>query len=177
MKHANSLLAILLAAACSGCGDRAAPPREVKAESASEALKADQRDIAKRFSEQKGEADASFQRERSRIDREQHVDALAAVAQRLGAAIRDAGSTGRGEFPGLIKKVEALRAEANAVAVDDCTGAVRVGLLDAIAATIDAFNSFARETGTASEASAQKLGQASDQLDTLGQQLRACRTL
>ncbi|MEO8104326.1 MAG: hypothetical protein ABI790_17565 [Betaproteobacteria bacterium] len=177
MKPSNVILAILFAAMVAGCGERPAPPREVKVESASEALRNDQRDIAKRFAEQKSEADASFRLDQARIDRQQNVDALAAVAQRVGAAVRDAGTTGRSEFAGLIKKVEALKAEANAVAVDDCTGKVRASLLEAITTTADAFNSFAKETGAASEASSQKLTQATDQLDLIGQELRACRTL
>jgi ABC-type transporter Mla subunit MlaD len=60
--------------------------------------------------------------------------------------------------------------------VDDCTGKVRESLLDTISATIDAFNQFAKETGAASAASTQKLGQAAEQLDAIGQELRACRT-
>ncbi len=176
MKHVNTVLAILLAAACSSCGDRSAPKQEVKVESASEALKNDQRDIAQRFSEQKAAADANFQQDRTRADRQQNVDALAAVAQRLGAGIREAGTTGRSDFAGLIKKVEAIKADASVIAVDDCTGKVRTSLLEAVSATIDAFNSFAKETGSASEASTQKLSQAADQLDAIGQELRACRS-
>jgi len=177
MKHVNTVLAVLLAAACSGCGERPVPPPEVKVESASEALRTDMREIARRFAEQKAAADASFQQERAHNERQQNVDALAAVAQRLGAGIRDAGTTGRGEFAGLIKKVEALKADANAVVVDDCTGKVRTNLLEAISTTVDAFNSFARETGAASAVSTQKLLQAIDQLNAIGQELRACRTL
>jgi hypothetical protein len=176
MKHVSTALVILLAAAFSGCGDRSAPKQEVKVESASEALRNDQRDIAQRFSEQKAAADANFQQDRARTERQQNVDALAAVAQRLGAGIRDAGTTGRSDFAGLIKKVEAIKADATAVAVDDCTGKVRESLLDTISATIDAFNQFAKETGAASAASTQKLGQAAEQLDAIGQELRACRT-
>ena len=175
MKYANTVLAVLLAAACAGCGDRGAPPRDVRVESASEALRTDQREIAERFAAQKSAADANFQQERARSERQQNVDAIAAIAQRLDAGIRDAGTTGRSEFAGLIKKVEALRAEANAVAVDDCTGKVRTNLLEAISTTMDAFESFAKETGAASAASTQKLAKAVDQLDALGQELRTCR--
>ncbi|MBL0122110.1 MAG: hypothetical protein IPP88_05060 [Betaproteobacteria bacterium] len=176
MKTANTVLVILLAAVCASCGDRAAPKPEVKVESASEALKNDQRDIAQRFSEQKAAADANFQQDRARADRQQNVDAMAALAQRLGAGIKEAGTTGRSDFAGLIKKVDAIKADANAVAVDDCTGKVRASLLEAVSATVDAFNSFTKETGAASEASTQKLSQAADQLDAIGQELRACRS-
>ncbi len=177
MNHAKSILAVFLAAACAGCGDRAAPPpRDVNVATASEALRADQKEIAQRFDEQKSAADANFQLERARADRQLNVDALSAIAQRLGAAVRDAGATGRGEFPALIKRVEAIRAEANAVTVDDCTGKVRASLLEAITITVDAFNSFARETGAASEASTQKLAQAVELVDTIGLDLRACRS-
>lgn len=177
MKQLNTVLAVLLAAACSGCGDRPAPTQGVKVESASEALKNDQREIAARFAEQKSAADANFQQDRARIERQQNVDALAAIAQRLGAAIQAGGATGRGEFAGLIKRVEAVKAEANAAVVDDCTGKVRTNFLEAISSTLDAFNSFAKETGAASEASTQKLGKAVEQLDAVGVELRACRVL
>ena len=177
MKHLNSVLAVLVAAVFSACGERAAPPPEVKVESASDALRNDQKDIAKRFAEEKSAADADFRLNRARDERQQNVDAMVAIAQRLGAAIRDAGTTGRSEFAGLIKKVDSLKAEANAVAVDDCTGKLRENLLETIGATVDAFNSFAKETGAASEATAKKLMQATDQLDVIAQELRACRTL
>lgn len=179
MKYANFniVLSVLLAAAVAGCGDRTAPKSEVKVPSASEALKSDQREIAKRFEEQKSAADASFELNRARTERQQNVDALAAVAQRLGAGIKDAGTTGRGEFAALIKRVDALKAEANALAVDDCTGKVRASLLETISATVEAFNSFAKETGAASEASTQKLAQAADQLEAIGQELRSCRAI
>ena len=177
MNHANTILAVLLTAACAACSDKPAPPSDVKVATASEALQADQKEIAQRFNEQKSAADANFQLERARADRQLNVDAMSAVAQRLGAAVRDAGTTGRGEFPALIKKVEAIRTEASAVAVDGCTGPVRANLLEAITTTVDAFNSFAKETGSASEASTQKLARAVELIDTIGQDLRACRSL
>ena len=177
MKYVNTVLAVLLVAAVSGCSEPPAPRPAVKVETASEALKTDMQDIAKRFAEEKAAADADFQLERARNERQENVDALAAVAQRLGAAISAGGTTGRSDFGALIKRVEALKAEANAVIVDDCTGKVRTNLLEAIASTLDAFNSFVGETGAASAASTQKLLQAIEQLNAIGLELRACRTL
>jgi hypothetical protein len=135
------------------------------------------REIAKRFAEQKAAVDADFQQERARNERQQNVDALAGVAQHLGAGIRDAGTTGRSEFAALIKRVEAIKDEANTVVVDDCTGRARSNLLEAISTTVDAFTSFTKETGAASAASTQKLSLAIDQLSAVGQELRACRSL
>lgn len=177
MKLAYPVLAVMFVAALSGCGDRNPPKPDVPAVSASEALKADQRDIEKRFAEQKAGADAALEKDRAKTERQQSVDALTAVAQRLAAGIRDAGVTARSDFAALIKRVEALKAEANALPVDDCTSRVRANLLDNISATLDAFNSFAKETGAASEASKQKLTQAVDQLDAIAQELGACRSL
>jgi hypothetical protein len=176
MKYVNSVLAILVAAGGVACSDPPAPKQELKVETASEALNTDMREIAKRFAEQKAAADAEFQQEIARNDRQQKVDALAVVAQRLGTGIRDAGTTARSDFAGLIKRVEDLKAEANAVAVDDCTGKVRTNLLEAIAKTVEAYNSFVKETGAASAASTQKLLQAIEQLNSIGQELRTCRS-
>ena len=177
MKPIDVVLAIFLATAFSGCGEREAPKQEAKVESPSEALKNDQRDIERRFSEQKAAADAGLQLESARNERQQYVDAMSAVAQKLSTAIRDAGSTGRSDFPALIKKVDAIKIELATVVADDCTDNVRTSLQDAIAITLDAFNSFAKEKGPASKASGEKMGKAVEKMDLIGQELNSCRSL
>ncbi len=177
MKFVNPLMALLLSAVCCGCGEKPAPRVDVKVESAGEAFKNDQRDIEKRFSEQKAAADANSQRESANVDRQKYVDAMIAVAQKVSAAVSDAGRTGRSDFPALIKRVEALKTEVNAVDADDCTGKARASLQDAISTTLDAFNLFAKEKGAAGKESSEKLAQAVEQLDTIGQELGRCRSL
>jgi hypothetical protein len=177
MKFVNPFLALLLSALCCGCGDKPAPTPEVKVEDAAEALKNDQRDIQKRFAEQKAAADTNSQLESARTDRQKYVDAMTAIAQKVSAAVSDAGRTGRSDFPALIKRVEALKTEINAVDTDDCTGKVRASLQEAVSTTLDAFNLFAREKGAASKESSEKLAQAVEQLDVIGQELGRCRSL
>ena len=177
MKFVNPLMALLLSAVCCGCGDKPAPRAEVKVEDAAEALKNDQRDIERRFSEQKAAADANLQLESARAARQKYVDAMVAAAQQLSSAVSDAGRTVRSEFAPLIKRLDAIKADISSVAVDDCTGAVRASLLEALSTTSDAFNQFAREKGAASKESSEKLAQAVEQIDAIGQALSRCRSL
>jgi DNA repair exonuclease SbcCD ATPase subunit len=177
MKFVNPLMALLLSAVCYGCGDKPAPRPEVKVEDAGEALKNDQRDIQKRFEEQKAAADTNSQLESARTERQKYVDALTAVSQQLSTAVSDAGRTSRSDFPALIKRLDPIKAEANAVAVDDCTSGVRASLLEAHSTTSDAFNLFAKEKGPASKESSEKLAKAMEQLDEIGQALGRCRAL
>ncbi len=177
MKNHHFVLAVLLVVASAGCRDKPAAVPDVKVDSVSEALRKDQKDIAERFNEQKAAADANSLKESARTERQQNVDALLQVANKLSSAIQAANTTGRSEFAALIKSVEAVRGEANAVVVDDCTVKVRNDLQDAVSTTLDAFNTFAKETGVASEASRNKLAKATDQVDAIGQALNACRTV
>lgn len=176
MKYLHLILVVLLAIAGFGCRDKPADVPEVKVDSASEALRKDQKDIAERFAEQKAAADANSQRESASAERAQNVEALLPIANKLSSAIGAARATGRRDFAALIKTVEAIKVEAEAVAVDDCTGKVRNDLLEAIATTLDAFNTFVKETG-AGDASRTKVSQATDQVDALSKALSACRSV
>lgn len=177
MKYLHLVLVALLATASSGCRDKPADVPEVKVDSASEAMRKDQKDIAERFAEQKAAVDADSQRESARTDRAQNVEALLPVANKLSSAIGAARTTGRSDFAALIKTVESIKVEADAVTVDDCTGKVRNDLLEAITTTLDAFNTFAKETGAPGEASRKKITQASDQVDAISKALSACRSV
>ena len=177
MKYRHFVLAVLLAVVSAGCRDKPAAAPDIKVDSASEALRKDQKDIAERFTEQKAAADANSQRESARGERQQNVEALLQVANKLSTAIQAASTTGRSEIAALIKSVEAIRGEANAVVVDDCTGKVRNDLQEAVNTTLDAFNTFAKETGAAGEASRSKIAKATDQVDAISQALNTCRTI
>ncbi len=177
MKYSHLVLVILVTVASSGCRDKPAVP-EIKVDSASEALRKDQQDIASRLAEQKAALEANSQAESARTERAKNVDALLPIANKLSAAIVTARSTGRRDFAPLIKSVEAIKVEADAVAVDECTGKVRSDLQESIAITLDAFNAFTNEkTGAADEESGKKVSLVSDQIDAIGKALNACRNL
>lgn len=175
MKHAIIPTALLLASLLPACGDKPAPAPETRVESASEAARNDNRAIAERLAEQKAATDAAFEQGRARAEREQMVEALSAVGRRWSDALNEIGSVGRSDLAPAIKKLETLKAEAEAVPVNDCTGKARVAMSASMAMSIDTYNQFRAGTGKPDDAMQQKLQQAAVQFSEYEKQLGGCR--
>ena len=176
MKSIISLSIIFFAATMFGCKDSNQPKTEVRVESASEAARNDSRDIAKRLAEQKADVDAKFSQERARELRQRNVDALRAVSSRWDEVMSEAGRTGRSDIAGPLKKMQAIKSDANTVETDDCTSGARATLQSAMAASIEAFNMFQKETGPSGDATTQKLQQGADLARNAQQEMAACLT-
>jgi len=175
MKPLILLAAFAVAAGLAGCGDKPAPRAEVPVESASDARRNDERDIAARLAEQKAANDSAYQAERARNERNQMVDTFNAVARRWGQTLNEASRTGRSDMAPMISKLEAVKAEAEAMAVNDCTGKARGTLVSAMSAAIEAFTMFSKETGDGSAATQQKLVQSSELLLASEREFDTCK--
>lgn len=175
MKRTTILFAFASAILLAACGDKPAAPAETRVESASEAARNDNRAIAERLAEQKAAADAAFEQGRARAEREQFAESLAAVGRRWSDALTAIGSVGRSDLAPAIKKLETLKAEADAVAVNDCTGQARGTLTASMSASIDTYNQFRAGTGKPDDAMQQKLQQAAVQFSDYEKQLGTCR--
>jgi hypothetical protein len=175
MKLISALL-IVLSVSLVGCKDRnATPPTSGNAQGASEAMRADSKDIAKRLAEQKAATDANFEAGQAAAEKQRLADSLAAIGQRWAAALDETYKAGRSDMATPIQKLNALKAEAGTLAVNECTGAARATLLNSMSTTIDGFNQFAKETGAASEATQQVLMKGATQLNDFDKQLAGCR--
>ena len=175
MKRTYILSAFVLALLLTACGDKPATPADARVESASEAARNDNRAIADRLAEQKGAADTAFEEGRARAEREQLVESLAGVGRRWNDALNEIGSVGRSDLAPAIKKLEALKAEAEAVTVNECTGKARGAMTASMANSIDIYNQFRAGTGKPDDATQQKLQQAAAQFGDYEKQLGGCR--
>lgn len=175
MKRTQILLVFISATVLAACGDKPAAPAVTRVESASEAARNDNRAIAERLAEQKGTADAAFEEGRARAEREQLVESLAAVGRRWSDALNEIGGIGRSDLAPAIKKLEAIKAEAEAVTVNDCTGKARGSMTASMAGSIDTYNQFRAGTGKPDDAMQQKLQQAAVQFSDYEKQLGGCR--
>ncbi|MBL8524379.1 MAG: hypothetical protein JNN20_11880 [Betaproteobacteria bacterium] len=173
MKTLIGLLAMMVVLCA--CGDKSAPKAEVKVESASEALKNDDKAIAARLAEQKAGLEEASQRDREATERRQFADALGAIGKQWRDVLAEATRTGRGEIAGPIKKMEALKASLDSAAVNNCTTKARATLSSSMSSTIDAFKQFGTETGAGtSDAAQQKLAEALEQLTKFDSELGSC---
>ena len=174
MRRLNPILSMLFAVTMFACKDPPPPTSATPVESASQTAQRDDREIAKRLAEQKATVDEAFQRQRAREERQRNVDALQAVAKRWADTVSVARSTPRFDIAAQITKLQAIRAEANAVEVDDCTGGARNSLQAAMGTWIEAFSLFQKEKGESTESTTQKVQEAETQLRAAYAESAAC---
>lgn len=176
MKSISCLVTMVLATTLFGCKPAEPPKSEARVESASEAARSDDRAIATRLASQKAAVDEAYQKGRANELRQRNVDALRAVSTRWSAALTEASGTPRSEIAAPLKKLQALKSEADTIEVDDCMGAAQKTLQSAMAATIDALSSFQKETGVTADTTSQKIQQGADLLQAALQQMDECRS-
>jgi hypothetical protein len=175
MKNVGAIGMVLVAAMMFGCKDAAKPKTEAYVESASEAARNDSRASAARLAEQKAATDEAFEKGRAREERQRNVDALRAIGTRWGEGVIETSRTGRSDLAAPIRKLQQIKSDAEAVAVDDCTGKARTSLVASMSAAIAAYGMFQKETGDASDASKQQLETAGKLLTTAEQELTTCQ--
>ena len=166
---------IVFATLLMACGEKPPAPVETRVETAGEALKNDSRAIAERFAAQKAATDVNFQQESARAERARFVDALTVIAQRWPDAFAEVGRTGRSDLAPAIKKLDAIKADVDAAAVNDCTGQARVALSASMGMVIETYNQFRQSTGNADDSMQQKLQQAAEKFRDYEKQVGACR--
>jgi seryl-tRNA synthetase len=167
--------AILLAATLTACKDKPAAPAAGTTAPASDSLKQQERETAKRLEEQKSVADEAVRTDRARTDRQQNADALAGIIRRWKDTLGEATKTGRGEIGGVIQKMTAIRAEAQSLQADECVGTVRTQIWSAMNNYIEAYTQFSKETGSPNEALQPKLQEAAGEFVAAEASLARCR--
>ena len=175
MKLIANLAATLLAITLAGCGESTPPPSTAPVESASEAARKDDREIAVRLATQKAAADAAFRSEQDRAERQKLNEALEAILRRWGESLDEAARTSRGDAAVILKKLEGLRAEAEALAGNDCFNKARAALVTSMSAAIEAINLFRKETGDVSAATKQQLEKAAVLQAAAEQEFQTCK--
>lgn len=171
----NTIVLLITLACLVGCKDKPAPKEEVRVESASEAMRNDDRAIAERLAEQKGAADKNYQQQRAADERKQLAESLTAVGRKVSDVIEEASRTGRSSLAPVLTKMADVKKEVDAVAVNDCTGGARASLAAALATAIDVYTQFSKESGAASDAAQQRLVQVATQFADYEKALGACR--
>ena len=174
MKLTGMLTVTILAATLVGCGESAPPASTAPVESASEAMLKDDREIAVRLTAQKAAAEVAFRKEQDRAERQRFNDPFDAINRRWGAGQDDAGGTRRADMAGMIKKLEAIKAEAEALATNECTGKARATLVASMSAEIEALAIFSKEKGDPSPATRQQLEKAAALQATAEQEFATC---
>ena len=175
MKLIVSLAATLLAATLASCGESTPPPSTAPVESASEAARKDDREIAVRLAAQKAAADAAFRNEQDRAERQKLNEAFEAVLRRWGESLDEAARTSRGDAAVIIKKLEGIKAEAEALTGNECINKARAGLVTSMSAEIEAINMFRKETGEVSTATKQQQEKAAALQAAAEQEFQACK--
>ena len=174
MKRSNLLAALLVGIAICGCKE-APPPPAAPFETAGEAMRRDNADIAKRLAEQKAAVDSNFQAERARAEKMQIADSLAALGKNVGDAVDEVGRVTIREIDAPSKKLEAAKAEMETLTVNECTAPLRTTLLGVVASTQEVIARYKREKGNASEATREKLQNVLVQFDEVSRKIPACR--
>lgn len=169
---ANIVLAIFLA----GCGDRPPPRSGTAMESADQALRNDERAIAVRLAEQKAAVETAYRQAETTEERRNAKEALSQIVARWEIAVDGASKVFREQLVEPLKKLQAIKAEAETVAVNECAGAARAALVESMNTTLEAFSMFRAETGTAvSEATKAKHNKGAEMQAEALSQLAKCK--
>ena len=175
MKLIGMLAATFLTTTLVGCGESAPPASTAPVESASDTMLKDDREIAVRLAAQRAAAEVAFRKEQERAERQRFNDPFDAIYRRWGAGLDEAESTRRADMAGMIKKLEGVKAEAEALATNECTGKARATLVASMSATIEALNLFSKEKGDASAATRQQLEKSAALQTTAEQEFATCK--
>jgi hypothetical protein len=174
MKQFATIFPLLLSLLLYGCKDTAAPKDETRVQSASEAARIDDREVAVRLAQQKAAVDAEYESGRARESRLRYVDILRAVSKRWEDGVNEATRTARSDIGVQIAKLQAIIKEASTVDVDDCSSNARNTLQTSMATSLDAFAMFQKETGETGEATMKKMTEAAVQLRAAQAEMEAC---
>lgn len=171
MRKQAVVVFVSILAACS----KAPPPAPAPpVESAGDALRRDNADIAKRLEEQKAATDQQFQDKRASEERARLANAFVAVRSKFSQTAEEASRATRDKMPPIVKQLETVRGEAAALESNSCLEVGKSSLLDAMDMAIDGLRQFVGETGAQSLESQEKLRSAAQRLSKADSELRKC---
>ena len=174
MKLIGMLAGTVLCATLTGCGE-SSPPAAPAVESAGDAMRNDDRAIAQRLAEQKAAVETAYRLAEAAEERQKAIDAVNQVIKRWDGAVEVASNTKRTELDGPVKQLQAIKAEAEAMPVNDCTGIARATLVNSMNTTMEAIAMFRKETDKASDATKEKHNKGADLLAESTTQLSKCK--
>ena len=175
MKLIGTLAGTVLCAALTGCGESKPPANPAAMETAGDAMRNDDRAIAQRLAEQKTAVESAYRLAEAAEERQKAIDAVNQVIKRWDGAVEVASSTKRTELEGPVKQLQAIKGEAEAMPVNDCTGIARATLVNSMNTTMEAIAMFRKETDKASEATKEKHNNGADLLAESAAQLSKCK--
>lgn len=166
------LVGVALLAACS---EKRPEPPSMPVESAGQAMRRDNADIAKRLAEQKAALEKQAGEDRVVREKQARVDAIYAMGRRWDGAVAAAAGATRAKLDEPLAEMEKIKTEAAAIEVDACTGKARDLLVSSMVATIDAYRQFKGETGDPSEAVKAKNKEGANLLAESSAQISLCK--
>ena len=175
MKLIGMITGTVLCATLTGCGESKPPVTPAAIETAGDAMRNDNRAIAQRLAEQKTAVETAYRLVEAAEERQKAIDAVNQAIKRWDGAVEAASNTKRTELDGSVKQLQAIRAEAEAMPVNDCTGIARATLVNSMNTTMEAIAMFRKDTGKASEATKEKHNKGADLLAESTAQLSNCK--
>ena len=163
---------IVLTTLLGACGKKEVPAP--KADTANSPL-VDSKAVAEGMAAQMAASEKTSAAERAVNEKNQAIDSLYEVARRWDGAVESASKMNRVKLGDALKSMQSIKAEAETLAVNDCTGKARGLLVASMAASLEAFNRFKSETGDASEATRQKNKEAANLLAESSAELATCK--
>jgi hypothetical protein len=157
------------------CNKDPAPPPAMPVESAGDAMKRDNADIAKRLEEQKAEADKGFNDARAAEERARMIAVLTTARESFARKVDAAFAATRNTMAPIVKELEIQRAEAEGLPVNNCTLPIKSEMLAGMSSAIEGLNLFIKETADQSEASKAKMLDGSTKLAGMANSLKACQ--
>jgi hypothetical protein len=143
-------------------------------ETAGEAMRRDNADIAKRLEEQKAAADQQFQQQRAAEERTRRVDAFNAARMKFGQTVDELYKSSRDKMAPIVKQMESVRADAAALEANACLEPGKATLLEGMDLAIAGMKQFMSETGEQSADSQEKMKNAAQKLASVDADFKKC---
>jgi hypothetical protein len=163
-------LGLLVVGGLAACSEKPASSTLEPVETAGQAMRKDNEDIAKRLAEQK--AAIALQDETNRKARE--VAVIRSAATNLGGAIDTAALTGRSDLGPELDKVAAARQTLVDAETNSCTASVKSILLETADKSVAAIKLFQAEKGVASDTARAQFTQSSEAFGAAVASLQTC---
>jgi hypothetical protein len=157
------------------CNKDPAPPPAMPVESAGDAMRKDDKEIAERLAKVLSESEKSAQSERERNERSRYAGMLDAYRAEWAPAVNEVQQTVRSDIEPKLKRLREIRARGDQIETNNCTKSALQLLNSHMDITIDAYTQFSNETGEPSVAVKEKLQQAVNLLPKYDSQIAVCR--
>lgn len=157
------------------CGKETPKPPPPPAETARDAMRSDDKDIAERLAKVREEAEKNDQVQREKSEKTRILGILESYRTGWATALGEVERTGRSELEAKLKVLRDIRAKSGQVETSNCTRTAMQTFVLHMDKTIDAYTLFSKETGAGSDASRSMLQEAVKLVSDVDGQLAECR--